>query len=145
MLSLAWDRGEADMAWGLLRRLAVFNLSVIVAAGIGLPASAQTAIVAPPEASRPIPTSVTLQGGSHADIMRRLRVIRQIPVASVRSNHTLSLGRARINFGPVFDNPHALFNVAQRLRSIPQHVELLADQSELVEVEQGLLDRKSVV
>jgi len=96
-------------------------------------------MVSPPEASRPIPGSVTLQGGSHADTMSRLHVIRQLSVTAVRSNPTLSLGRARINFKPVFDNPRALFNIAQRLRAIPQHVELLADQSELVEVEQGLL------
>ncbi len=126
------------MAWMLSRRHAIVAIWTIVAAGIGLPASAETAIVPPPGASRPIPNSVTLQGGSHADIMRRLRIIRQIPVASARSN-PISLGRARINFRPVFDNPRALFNVAQRLRTIPQHVDLLADQSELVEVEQGLL------
>lgn len=102
--------------------------------------STQRAEQAQPLAVRhPIANSVILSGGTHAETMQRLRVIRTYALQNVRSNPQVTLGAARLDFTPMLNNPKALFNVAQRVRQLPQHVELKEDTSELSEVDQGLV------
>jgi len=88
---------------------------------------------------RPIPNSVILGGGTHAETMQRLHVVRTYALSDLRTNSQVTLGAARLNFRPMLNNPRALFNVAQKLRAMPQHVQLNEDSSEVSEVEQGLV------
>jgi len=87
----------------------------------------------------PIPNSVILGGGTHAETMQRLHVVRTYALADLRTNSQVTLGVAKLNFRPMLTNPRALFNVAQKLRGMPQHVQLKEDSSEVSEVEQGLV------
>jgi hypothetical protein len=86
-----------------------------------------------------IPNSVILGGGTHAETMQRLHVVRAYALSDLRSNSQVTLGAARVNFRPMLNNPRALFNIAQKLRAMPQHVQLKEDSSEISEVEQGLV------
>jgi hypothetical protein len=88
---------------------------------------------------RPIPNSVILGGGNHAATMQRLHVVRTYALPSLRANSQVTLGEVRLDFRPMLDNPKAPFNVAQRLREMPQHVQVQEDTSEVSEVEQGLV------
>jgi len=88
---------------------------------------------------RPIPNSMILGGGTHAETMQRLHVVRTYALSDLRSNSQVTLGAARLNFSPMLNNPRALFNVAQKLRAMPQHVQIKEDSSEISEVEQGLV------
>ncbi len=88
---------------------------------------------------RPIPNSVILGGGTHAETMQRLHVVRTYALSDLRTNSQVTLGAARLNFRPMLNNPRALFNVAQKVRAMPQHVQLNEDSSEISEVEQGLV------
>ncbi len=86
-----------------------------------------------------LPNSALLRGEPHATAMQRLRVVRQYNAGDLRTPGRVQLGSARLNFAPLINNPRAPFNVAQRLRGLPQHVEVKADQTEVSEVEQGLV------
>ena len=101
---------------------------------------AQREITPPPEVStRAISNSVTLQSGAYSTMVKSLDVIRQLPLAQLRSNPVLMLGNTRINMEPVLSNPRALFNVAQRIRLQPQLAEVIADDTHAYEVRQGLI------
>jgi hypothetical protein len=89
--------------------------------------------------SHPIPNSVILGGGTHAATMQRLHVVRKYALPDLRTNSQVTLGVARLDFRPMLDNPKAPFNVAQRLRAIPQHVQVQEETSEITEVDQGLV------
>lgn len=86
-----------------------------------------------------IPNSVILRGGTHAETMQRLRVVRTYSLLGLRSNSQVTVGEARLDFRPMLDNPKALFNIAERLRAMPQHVEVKENTSEISEVEQGVV------
>jgi hypothetical protein len=88
---------------------------------------------------RSLPNSVILGGGNHAATMQRLRVVRKYALSDIRGNPRVTLGEAKLDFRPMLNNPKALFNVAQRLHTIPQHVQVQEDSSEASEVEQGLV------
>jgi hypothetical protein len=88
---------------------------------------------------RPVANSVILSGGTHAQTMQRLHVVRTYALQQVRSNPQVTLGAARLDFTPMLNNPKALFNIAQRLHQLPQHVEIKEETSELSEVDQGLV------
>lgn len=88
---------------------------------------------------RNLPNSVVLRGESHATTMQRLRVVHQYALSDVRSNGRVTLGTTKLNFAPLLNNPKALFNVAQKLRTLPQQVQVSSDQTEMSEVEQGLI------
>lgn len=104
---------------------------------------AQREITPPPEVStRAISNSVTLQSGAYSTMVKSLDVIRQLPLAQLRSNNpVLMLGNTRINMEPVLSNPRALFNVAQRIRLQPQLAEVIADDTQGDVVRQGLILR----
>ena len=93
----------------------------------------------PTTGAHPIPNSVILGGGTHAETMQRLHVVRTYALSDLRTNSQVTLGVARLNFHPMLENPRALFNVAQKLRAMPQHVQLKEESSEISEVEQGLV------
>ncbi len=86
-----------------------------------------------------IPNSVILGGATHAEMMRRLRVVNSYRLSDMRSHPQMAFGEAQIDFRPMLDNSHALFNVAQRLHEITQHVQVLEESSEISEVERGLV------
>ncbi|HEV2576901.1 MAG TPA: hypothetical protein VGU25_06800 [Acidobacteriaceae bacterium] len=86
-----------------------------------------------------VPNSVVLTGGTHAQTMQRLHVVRTYALESLRSNSQVTLGEAKVDFQPMLSNPQALFNVADRLRAMPQHVEVRENTSEISEVDQGLV------
>lgn len=74
-------------------------------------------------------------------MMLSLPVIRPLSIPALRQNPRTRLGSADVNFKPMFDNPMALINIAQKLRSIPQLAEVRVDKLEAVEVRQGLVIR----
>lgn len=88
---------------------------------------------------RSVSNSVILRGGTYADTMQRLHVVRKYAVSDLRTRPQMTLGTAQLDFRPVLNNPRALINVAQRLHEIPQHVQVLEESSEVSEVDEGLV------
>lgn len=88
---------------------------------------------------RSVGNSVILRGGTYADTMQRLHVVRKFAVAELRSSPQMSLGATQLDFRPLLNNPKALINVAQRLHEIPQHVQVLEESSEISEVDEGVV------
>ncbi len=88
---------------------------------------------------RPYANSVILQGGTQAQSMQRLHVVRQYALQNLRSNPRVMLGQAQLDFTPMLGNPKALPNLAMRLQALPQHVQVQANTSEVSEVDQGLV------
>jgi hypothetical protein len=70
-----------------------------------------------------------------------LKVKREISGASLRAQPVLQIGNARVDMAPLFANPAALPNVAQRMRTKPTLVQVLVDDVMAYEVEQGLIVR----
>lgn len=106
---------------------------------------APAATLAPPGGMKPRvlrPRATLLrQDGSFADSARALPTVRTLSVATLRSNPRVTIGRTRADFTPVFANPLALPNVAQKLRGLPALVEVRSDVLEGVELRQGLVVR----
>jgi hypothetical protein len=88
---------------------------------------------------RSVANSVILRGGTYAETMQRLHVVRKLAVSDLRSRPQMTLGAAQLDFRPVLNNPKALMNVAQRLHTIPQHVQVLEESSEISEVDEGVV------
>ncbi len=86
-----------------------------------------------------VPNSVILTGGTHAQTMQRLHVVRTYSLPVLRTNTQLTLGATNVDFRPMLSNPQALFNVADRLRAMPQHVEVRENTTDISEVDQGLV------
>ncbi len=121
-----------------LRATSLVVLSTAISHGI--PATAQYGQPqARPMNVRPIANSVILQGGSQAQTLQRLRVVRPYALQELRSNPRVMLGQTQLDFTPVLNNPKALPNMAARLQALPQHVQVQASTSEINEVEQGLV------
>jgi hypothetical protein len=89
--------------------------------------------------ARPIPNSVILRGGTHEETMQRLHVIRKYDLTSLRTSPQITAGEARLDFTPMLNNPKALFNVAQQLHELPQHVQVIEEGSEVSEVDEGVV------
>ena len=88
---------------------------------------------------RSLPNSVTLGGGTHAQTMARLRVVRQYTLEAVRAHPQVMLGAQQLDFTPMLSNPRALPNVGVKLQALPQHVQVEENTTEMMEVEQGLV------
>jgi hypothetical protein len=88
---------------------------------------------------RTLPNSVTLGGGTHAETMARLRVVRQYTLDTIRANPHVTLGEQPLDFTPMLTNPKALPNLALRLQALPQHVQVQENTTDLTEVAQGLV------
>jgi hypothetical protein len=93
---------------------------------------------AAPMAQRAIANSVMLRG-PYAQTMQRLHVVRTYGLADVRSRPQVTLGQARLDFTPMLQNEKALFNMAPRLRAMPQQIAVNEDSSQINEVDQGLV------
>jgi len=120
------------------RRLTVQTLLVVFAAS-GCAFAQNGTPLARATGQRSLPNSVILRGDNQPTTMQRLRVVRQYALADVRSNSQVTLGEAQLDFRPMLNNPKALFNVAQRLRAMPQSVEVREDTTQISEVDQGLV------
>ena len=88
---------------------------------------------------RSLSNSVILRGATYSATMQTLHVVRTYLLPGLRTSPQVALGAARLDFRPMLNNPKALFNVAQRLQQIPQHVQVLRERSEISEVDQGLV------
>lgn len=75
---------------------------------------------------------------------RSLPIRRQLPISAIRAVPQVSLGSATVNFTPVLQNPAALFNVANRLRSLPLLAKVERDEADVVEIDEGLLVRSEL-
>jgi hypothetical protein len=102
-------------------------------------ATAQTQAQPRPTNQRALPQSVILRGDAYSSTIQQLHVVRQYPLSSVRSNPQVALGDARLDFTPMLTNPKALFNVAERLRAMPQQVQVQEQSSDVTEIDQGLV------
>jgi hypothetical protein len=85
--------------------------------------------------------SVTLKSGPNSAIVRSLVVKRQFTLAQARSMKRVTVGDTEMNLEPTFNNPRALFNVAQRVRGQAAIAEVISEDSRVLEVDQGLLIR----
>jgi hypothetical protein len=99
----------------------------------------------PPAQSRPLPQRPTITPLRDLSVLTRaLPIRRQLPIAAIRAIPQVSLGSATVNFTPVLQNPAALFNVANRLRSLPQLAKVEQDEADVVEIDEGLLVRSAL-
>lgn len=85
--------------------------------------------------------AVVIRPGPSANIIQSLKVKRQIALPSLRSNPVVKLQATNVDFKPVLSNPRALFNVADMLRAAPQLASVRTDDTQIYEVEQGLVVR----
>ena len=101
------------------------------------------ASIAPPSeaATVSLQDSLTLRPGSHADLMKTLPTLRQIPMSVLNGTSTVTIGKTRVDFRPMIQNPKALLNIAKKLRALPAQVEVCADVLEAMEIKQGLVVR----
>ena len=110
---------------------------------IATQAAPQAAVIEPPPGvAAQVPASaVVLRPGNSATTLQSLRVRRQIALPQLRTQPVVSVQAGKVDFKPVLSNPQALFNIAQRLRADPQLAEVTADETEVMEVDQGLVVR----
>ncbi len=102
----------------------------------------QTEITPPATMTRgDVPGTLTLRRAPNSGMMRTLHVVRRYKVPQLRANPTVSLGGAQVNLTPVLNNPDALPAVAGRLRAAPELGEVLSDDTQVTEVDQGLVVR----
>ncbi|GAB3097602.1 hypothetical protein [Lysobacter terrae] len=106
-------------------------------------AAPQAAVIEPPPGlAAQVPASaVVLRPGNSATTLQSLRITRQHGLAQLRAQPMVTVQAGKVDFKPVLSNPQALFNVAQRLRAEPQLAEVTADETQVLEVEQGLVVR----
>ncbi|MFM5906071.1 MAG: hypothetical protein ACKOPO_00540 [Novosphingobium sp.] len=104
--------------------------------------NAPSEITPPPEvATRGDATSVTLKSGPNSAIVRSLVVKRQFTLAQAKAMKRVTVGQTEMNLQPTFDNPRALFNVADQVRGKANLAEVLSEDTRIMEVDQGLLIR----
>jgi hypothetical protein len=83
--------------------------------------------------------AVVVQNRSAQTIVQSLNVRRQISLNTIRAQPVMTIGMAKLNFQPMLQNPRAPFNVAQSLRAMPQLVDVRADDTSILEVDQGVV------
>ncbi|MFM5929327.1 MAG: hypothetical protein ACKOPQ_00280 [Novosphingobium sp.] len=102
----------------------------------------QSEITPPPEvATRGGAGSVTLKAGPNSAMVRSLVVKRQFTLAQAKAMRRVTVGQTEMNLEPTFNNPRALFNVAQKVRGQANAAEVLSEDTRILEVDQGLLIR----
>ncbi|MCW1403697.1 hypothetical protein OKA06_15815 [Novosphingobium sp. MW5] len=84
---------------------------------------------------------MTLKSGPNSSMVRSLVVKRQFSLAQARSMRRVTVGQTEMNLEPTFNNPRALFNVAQRVRGQAQLAEVVSEDTRVMEVDQGLIIR----
>ncbi len=102
----------------------------------------QTEITPPPSiAAYAKPDSVVLQAGRSSTVLQALPVKRQFSVAELRTNPVFTLGTTTVDMTPVFSVPSSPLNVATRMRNQPALVQVIAEDTQIIEVQQGLVIR----
>jgi hypothetical protein len=95
-----------------------------------------TEIFLPPAAAaRAKAAPETIRAGRNSGGVQGLKVVRQFPMLQLGKNPEILLGTTRLNMTPVFANSAALPNIAKRLRTTPQLLTVVAEGSQVVEVE----------
>lgn len=79
-----------------------------------------------------------------ANAFTGMTIVRQYQAPALRLNPTLTLGRGKVSLKPLFDNPKALPNIAQTLRSMPQIADVADDDIQVMEIPQGLVLRSTM-
>jgi len=82
---------------------------------------------------------VILKPGRLSTALSTLRIKRRIPIATLRSQPIITLGAAKVDMRPVFNNPKSPLVVAESLRAQPDLAVVLAQNVEVTEVDQGLI------
>ncbi|WP_428627256.1 hypothetical protein [Sphingopyxis sp.] len=101
-----------------------------------------TEIIPPADGqTQPLAGSVTLRRGGFGDMIKTLPVARQLSGAQLRANPTIKVGKTRLDFRKMLDNPKALINVADRLGDIPDLVDVRPGQLTAFEVGKGVVVR----
>jgi len=90
-------------------------------------------------ASNPFANTVILQNPADSHDLRKFRAIRVYGLTDLRGHPEIALGDATVNFRTVLANPNALFNIAARLRGIPNMAVVTNDVTEVMEIDQGLV------
>lgn len=110
--------------------------------------SQQKAEIIPPQQVAPYarPDSVTLKPGSTTEALRALTVRRRLDLAQLRAQPVVTLAGSNqvANMKPVLDNPASAANIAARLRTKPALARVLVEESQVLEVEQGLVIRQFI-
>lgn len=124
----------------------IFVSAIMLGASPGIAASTKTPasreITPPKDVPNKAPeNAVVIRPGTNSAVIQSLKVKRQITLSSVRSNPEIALRSAKVDFKPVIANPRALFNVAQALRTKPQLATVRTDDTQIYEVEQGIVIR----
>lgn len=83
--------------------------------------------------------SVTLSPRGYTEITRALPPMRQLNIATLRSQPRQLIGSMALDFQPLLNNPQALFNVAQRLKARSDLIDVRASELSVVEIRQGVL------
>lgn len=97
-----------------------------------------TEITLPPEAAaRAKAAPESIRAGRNSAGVKALKIVRQFSMAQLGKNPEILLGTTRVSMAPVFANPAALPNIAKRLRTTPQLVTVVAEGSQISEVEVG--------
>ena len=104
------------------------------------PADQQTPVVI----TNPRADAVILRSEQPADLVKSLPVKRQLTLSNIRSKPVQPIGGDTLNFKPMLDNPRAPFNVAAKLRIMPQVAEVLADDTTAYEIDQGVIVRSAI-
>ncbi len=89
--------------------------------------------------SAPRAGAVILRGGSNSTAIKALNVRRQVNLRQMRASPRFKIGRAMADLSPVLANPRALFNVAQSLRRQSNLAEVISEDTQAYEVDQGLI------
>lgn len=115
-----------------------FVLSIVAGSSVAAVSLSPAAAAPIPVAAQPA-AAVIQHGQPYTATLQRLRVVRHYEFGDIRARPDATLGENRIDFRPMLNNPKALFNVAARLRALPQMVEVTEESHDVNEVEQGLL------
>lgn len=101
---------------------------------------ARTEIVPPATVNRQVrPGAVVLKAGPSSAVMKTLVIRSQRNLQQIRSNPKLALGSMTADMAPLLANPKALFNVAQSLRRQATIADVIAEDTQVYEVDQGLI------
>jgi stress response protein YsnF len=90
------------------------------------------------------PGAVILKPGRTDANIRALTIKRRVSVASLRARPVLALGNDRADFSPVLNNSQALMNIGSRLQRMPNLVRMIGQNTEILEVSQGLIMRQTL-
>lgn len=94
---------------------------------------------APVVIAKPRADAVILRSEQPKELVQSLSVKRQMTLANIKSKPVQQLGTTSLNFKPMLDNPRAPFNVAAKLRIMPQVAEVMADETIAYEIDQGVI------